>query len=130
MARQHEISRDPQKWDSHGGGTTVVASSPRNPSAMAALMECAPGHEPATSQDDLYPLREILQDAIELVLDEREQWVFNAHVVERLSVREIGRQLSLGKSQVHRIYVRCCQKLEDYLYDDPDIHNHLKGQRS
>lgn len=88
--------------------TILVGRRPVN--AMAALMECAPGHEPDNSRDELLEQREALNDALD-ALDARSRFIFDAIVVERRSVREVGRRLSLSKSHIHRMHARSCAAL-------------------
>ena len=91
-------------------------------------MECPPGVEPAPSLAELYPLREIIEDAVEQVLTDRERWVFNAVVVERLSFRQLGTQLGLSKSHVHRLYQQACSKLAASLESDDTIQQYLRRE--
>lgn len=91
-------------------------------------MECPPGVEPDPSLSELYPLREIIEDAVDEALTDRERWVFNAIVVERLSFRKLGVQLGLSKSHVHRIYQQACLKLEAHLEKDATIQQYLRRE--
>ena len=95
--------------------------------AIGALMECAPGQDPQTSQEELLHLRDRLQDAIEMLTD-REQWVFNAVVVERKSLRSISRDLQWSKSEIARIRDRAIAQLRILLEDDPLVKEYLDGQ--
>lgn len=139
MARTREIPTDPQlasykrgDWEGSSGSNSILdarknvqVAKGRDESSLAALMECAPHQDPAPSQESLYPLREVIQDTIELVLDEREQFIFDAIVVERVSYRTLAVRMSLAKSHLHRIQHESCRKLRDALAPQPIIHDHL-----
>lgn len=105
----------------------VGIGSTRPNSEMAALMEAEPHCEPQTSRQQLLPLRECLQDAIDH-LHPREAWVLNSIVVERLSLRAVARQLGLGKSQIATIRDNALNHLYDELADDPLVIEYLEGQ--
>lgn len=122
MPRRKEISWDPALFP------TVFARKhgelDRNKRPLAALMEAAPGHEPEPTADELLPLREAIQDALE-DLDERERFVFDALYVERLSLRHLGRVLSLSKTQVARVRDEATAKLRERLQGHPLVQAHL-----
>lgn len=102
---------------------------PRTPeNEFDALMRCAPGQEPMTSKEELLPLREILADAIDTALDDRERWVFNAIAIERMSVRELAKQLGETKSSTQRTWARARAKLQAHLSGNPYIEEHLEGK--
>jgi len=138
MARTRPLVLDPRSDDALDSwsdgedsqldalGAVQQASSPRPATAWEALMQCAPGEEPDTAQDDLYPLREIIQDCIEF-LTEREQYIFNAIVVERLSYRALSQRMNLSKSQVHRIQLANIQQLRSMLLAHESIRQYLGG---
>lgn len=98
----------------------------RQKSPLAALMEAAPNHEPEPTQEEMLPLREAIQDAMDEVLDERERFVFDALVVEKRSIRSVGRLLSLSKTQVARIRDDSAGKLAAVLADHPLVKGHLR----
>ena len=104
----------------------IQVATGRVTTALEALMQCAPGDEPVAAQDDLYPLREVIEDAIEM-LSEREQYIFNAVVVERLSYRALAARLSLSKSQVHRIQLSNVNRLRTILAENVLVRQHLEG---
>ena len=71
---------------------------------------------------DTAVLREVLGDAIDS-LPELERWVFERWVIERLSFRDIGRQLSergvrCSHARAHRIKDRAITLLQSGLEDD------------
>ena len=116
MSNRREIISDPSWIALHpdDGRTTF----------FAALMQCAPGEEPQTSQEELLPLRDVIEDALD-VLDPRERWVFNAIIVERMSLRALGRQLQIPKTTVARIRDRAAEHLRKALEDNPEIQRRL-----
>lgn len=93
-----------------------------------ALMSAAPGEPIDYSQMELLALRDVINDAIEEVLTDLERWVFNALVVERQSLRELGRQLNRPKSTIARIRDRSAAKLALALEGHPTITHHLESQ--
>jgi len=140
---KREVPIDPQSpiggdqydegWERLAGPNSHLATIGRGafPSReggeLRALMECAPYEEPPSSTDDLLHLRDIIQDAIEM-LTEREQWVFNAHACERLSFREIGQQLNVGKTTAFDIYHRATETLRNILDECPAIVTHINQE--
>lgn len=108
-------------------GVRLVPPRDREGPDMQALMECPPGEEPPSTTASLLHLRDTIQDAIEQ-LSEREQWVFNAHACERLSFREIGLQLHVGKTTAWDIYQRATESLRNILDEHPEIVDHLNKE--
>lgn len=108
-------SNDMERPDPEG---LMIGARPQT--KLQALMETAPGAEPVDSVEDLSELRELLADALE-VLDARDLWIFTAHVNRGLSFRQIGAELNLAKSHVHRIYRKVCDELAYLLADEPLI---------
>jgi len=94
-------------------------------SEVQALMETAPGETPRSSTEGLLPLRDLLSDAID-ALDPRERWIFDATVVERKSIREVGRELNLAKSWVDRLKQRAVANLREALATEPIILAYLE----
>lgn len=120
MPRRREISCDPTE----SVFCEPELGAPSDP--LVALMEAAPGDPIPTSQAELLPLRDVLQDAMDRVLEPRERWVFDAIVVERKSIRAVGRELNLAKSYVHRIYHEAVRKLrEELVATEPIIQAYL-----
>jgi DNA-directed RNA polymerase specialized sigma subunit len=67
----------------------------------------------------------VIQDAIDEALSERERFIFDSIVVERLSLRGLGAITSLSKSQVDRIYKGALAKLRSALEDHPMVKEYL-----
>lgn len=88
-------------------------------------MQCAPHETPEWSRGELLPLRDVIQDAMDSVLTERERWIFDAITIERLSFRDVEALMSLSKSQVHRVYRGTCRKLEEALRENPHVKEYL-----
>lgn len=135
MARTKEWAVDPlSKWgrggDSHLDAKNAIqmAHRPRDEDDLVSLMEAPPHHNPAPSQDSLYPLRCTIDDEIEHGLTERERFIFNSICVERISFRALGVRMSLGKSFLHREYHSICEKLAASLQYKPDIAAHLASK--
>lgn len=72
-------------------------------------------------------LGDALFAVVEEILTERERYVLEAWVYERLGVRAIGQQLSLSKSQVHRILQGALKKLKVQLSSSPSVVSWLEG---
>lgn len=88
-------------------------------------MAAAPGEEPEVSQMELLALRDVLNDAIDEALTEEEAWIFNASIVEKMSTRELARQLGTSKSTISRSKLRAIRKLGAHLQDVPVIREYL-----
>jgi RNA polymerase sigma factor (sigma-70 family) len=110
--------------DQQVAARTVAHSETRPDTALAALMECAPGQEPLASLEELSPLRDILADAID-ALSERDRWIVDSLVTARLSLRQLADQLSLSKTHVARIRDEAMAKLRLALQDNPTIREYL-----
>jgi RNA polymerase sigma factor (sigma-70 family) len=106
-------------------GSTVAHSETRPATALAALMECAPGQDPDLSLEELSPLRDILADAVD-GLSERDRWIVDSLVTARLSLRQVAEQLSLSKTQVARLRDEALAKLRLALQSNPTIMEHLR----
>ena len=70
-------------------------------------------------------LGDTLWAVFEEILTEREQWVVRAALFERQSVRQIGRDLSLSKSQVDRLKHQALEKLRVHLQNAPMVRSYL-----
>lgn len=95
-------------------------------SDLQALMQARPFEDVQPSRARLLPLRDVVQDAMDRVLTERERWIFDACVVERKSIRALAAELSLAKSHVDRIKHLACQKLRTALEHEPLIEDYLQ----
>lgn len=120
MPKRKEVPFDPMSRAPRGMPLGVAAAE----SEIAALQAAAPHAEPEWSRERLLPMREVIADAIES-LSPRERFVFDATVCERRSVRELGRAMSLSKSQVDRIKHQAVAKLAEVLGDDPLVKEYL-----
>jgi hypothetical protein len=92
----------------------------RPDTALAALMQCAPHEDPRVSSEELLELRETIALAFKTLTPE-EVWVFNALVIERLSLRQLGKQINAPKTTIARIRDRATRKLRAALIDNPAI---------
>lgn len=88
---------------------------------MEALQRAAPNQPPEIARGQLLWIRETISQTAEQILTPREQWIFNAVCIERLSLRKVGMQLALSKTHVWRIYHRAINKLRAALLEEwPD----------
>lgn len=79
-------------------------------------MSSAPHEAPSQSLEETAYLRDPIADAIDS-LEPRLKWVFEARHYRRLSWRELGREMSLSKSYVARLYEEACSQLREKLWD-------------
>lgn len=78
--------------------------------AIQALMEAQPGDEPVDSYEDILDKIDGVVAALD-VLTDRERWVVEATIWRGLSMAQLGNELGLSKSTVHRIYHTALEKL-------------------
>lgn len=109
--------------ETHDGAVAHSETRPEN--IYQALMQCAPGEEPDTPRDELLPLRDILQDAIDKLTD-REQWIFDALFTRRLSLRQLGAELNLSFGHVRRLRDEITEKLQSILIENEEIRSYLR----
>jgi RNA polymerase sigma factor (sigma-70 family) len=83
---------------------------------LQALMEAKPFEEPDSSVGGSIELRERLNGAVDS-LPQRLKWVFEAAHYRGMSVREIGRELSISKTTAHRLYRDAVALLRERLSD-------------
>ena len=102
----------------------VARGCERPETPIQALMEAKPFHEPETSKMEVLGLRDILADALD-ALDEREQWIFEARCIRRLSVRDVAAELNMPSSTVWLVYQRAVGKLREILVEQPLIVEYL-----
>lgn len=91
---------------------------------IEALMACAPGEEPDLSKIELLAIRDTIADAIDR-LDLRHKWVFEQNQIHRVSVRDLGHMMGLGKSYVWLLVQEAKTMLADDLKDQPAIAAYL-----
>jgi len=97
-----------------------LASRQRPTTALQALMEAMPHAEPAVSIEERMAAKEAIADAVETLTPE-ETWVFNATVIEGLSLRTVGKQLGVSKNTVAARRDGALRKLRELLEHNPAI---------
>lgn len=97
----------PELMDTNPSGGIPLTS-------LQALMETAPGDEPVDSYEDILPKIDGVVAALD-VLSERERWVIEATFWRGLSMAQLGSELGLSKSTVHRIHHNALAKLQEAL---------------
>lgn len=122
MPQRREIPVDPL---TQNGAFTGRRIGHRPLTQLQALMEASPMWEADSSVEEGLALRDVITDAIDTVLTPRERFVFDALVVERQSIRQLGRQMSISKTHITRIRDNAIRKLAAALADDPIIKEHL-----
>jgi DNA-directed RNA polymerase specialized sigma24 family protein len=115
-----------REYPSANVGGDASRHTPWDP--IQALMESAPGDEPAVSKLELLALREAIADAIDS-LGEREKWIVNALMVERLSLRCVARQLGMSKTFVAWLRDKAIGELRLSLSKSPAVQAHLHGTK-
>jgi len=117
MPRKREVSYDPQIEPPRRIKRRALTE-------MQALMEAKP-HEPVEpSIESLLPLRDILAVSF-AELSERDQWIVNSIRIERKSIRRTGKDLSLAKSHVDRLYKKALTQMRTSIIDNPVITEYL-----
>lgn len=133
---RREVPYDPQpsgtKGAGHKGGGIANWPNPRvmgqttEHSPLAVLMSLPPHANPQWSVEELLPLRDVIEDAIEFQLDDRERIVFNACIVERRSMAAIGRGLGISKPYVNKLKQNAIKKLRETLVSVPMVVQYLE----
>lgn len=125
--RAREIPVDPRRF--------VIAESRRAMTPLEALMQCPPGVEPLDDVAGGGALRILLDEALqELELREsprqqgRMKFIIEATVIERRSLRDVGRALGLSKTHVARLRDQALAFLQDALAEHPHIREALRDQ--
>jgi hypothetical protein len=104
----------------------------RPESEMQALMESTAAHPIEDSIEMLLPLRDVIEDALDL-LDPKHRFVVNALVIEGMSLSqcavflaaEIGRDHAYSKTRIARIRDEAFAALRTVLSDRPEIKERL-----
>lgn len=118
MPHRREISYDPQIEPPRRIKRRALTD-------MQALMEAKP-HDPIEpSIESLLPIRQVLADAFDQ-LDERDKWIINSILIERKSIRRTGKDLSLAKSHVDRLYKKALTKIKVLVIDSPEVAEYLE----
>jgi RNA polymerase sigma factor (sigma-70 family) len=114
-----------KKYETPQESPTWERSAERPTTPYQALMEAAPFEPVEISIAELLEVREVLVDALE-TLTEEETWVINSLITERMSIRQLARQLGAPKTTITRIRDRALSKLEKQLENHPVIIQLLK----
>ena len=93
---------------------------------MEALQRAGPD-EPLTSKDEQVELQEIVLNALNH-LEDWEQWLLNALLFEKMSLRQVEFVLGMPKTTVARKRDALLHKLKTYLANDPTIRRYLHGE--
>lgn len=109
-----------KKYETPQESPTWEQSATRAATPYQALMETSPHEEPDLSIAELLELREVLVDAFDQ-LTEEEAWVLNSLIIERMSIRELSKQISAPKTTIARIRDRALKRLREMLQDNEII---------
>tara|TARA_B100001146_G_C16200103_1_gene443929 strand:+ start:2826 stop:3197 length:372 start_codon:yes stop_codon:yes gene_type:complete len=93
---------------------------------MEALQQAGPD-EPLTSKDEQVELQEIVLNALNH-LEDWEQWLLNALLFEKMSLRQVEFVLGMPKTTVARKRDIVLDKLKTYLANEPVIRRYLHGE--
>lgn len=131
MRCRREIPRDmdPDPSDENAGETGnqyqfVGQGVTRPDNEWEALLTAPPHTEPEISREERLPLRDVIADALDQLTDE-ERWVFDALVVRKLSLRQLGRELAISKSSVARHRDQTYARLRELLSAHPTVRSYL-----
>ncbi len=103
-----------------------VLYKPRPATELQSLMELAPFQESWTpSLEATAHLKELIGQAIDDLTPE-DRWIFNALIVERLSLRGAGRILGIPKTSLARRRDRIRRELMTKLIDSELVQEWLK----
>lgn len=91
-----------------------------------ALQAAPPGCEPEASREEVEALREAIIDAYDS-LSEKERFVCDAELFERLSLSQVGERIARSKTQSRRIRVKAMEHLRELLKDHPLVKERLRG---
>lgn len=97
-----------------------LPSRQRPTTVLQALMETRPHEIAAVSIAERLEAKELIADAVETLTPE-EVWVFNACVIEGLSLRKVGSQLGVSKNTIASRRDSALGKLRARLQDEPSI---------
>ena len=89
-------------------------------SPLEALVVCEPGNEPEESVLEQLSLRDAVADALD-ELDEDDRWLFDMHLVVRLSLRFVGLVIGMPKTTVARQRDRIIADLQQRLLTNPVV---------
>jgi RNA polymerase sigma factor (sigma-70 family) len=109
--KKYEIPQETPTWE---------RSITRPDTPYQALMEAAPFQPTDISVVELLEVREVLADAFDK-LPAEEAWVLNSLVIERMSIRELAKQIGAPKTTIARIRDRGLERMKKSLKDNPTI---------
>lgn len=89
-----------------------------------ALLRAAPGDEPEESEAEVQAVREAVADCLDLISDQH-RFILEAIHSERLSMRELGHRLGVGKSQAQRLVQQAQYALQEILQLHPIIRERI-----
>lgn len=87
---------------------------------MQALMEAAPGNEPAESREALQVFREAVADCL-TVASFQDVFILNAYEAERLSYSQLATRLGCSKSQAEREHKKAHRNVASLMRSHPII---------
>lgn len=89
-----------------------------------ALMRAKPFEEPKTSIEEMNALGNVLAWAVDQ-LSEEDQDIWNAHAIEGVGMREIGKRLGVSHYPVSQRIPEIRMQLQALLLDHPEVLEHL-----
>lgn len=111
-------------------GSFWVQDSKQPTTPIQALMEAAPGEDPATSsmEDASHALSDVIQTVM-AEFDEDERDILTMHVMG-LSVRDIASNVGWSKDRVHRNLPGLMEALTDKFKNNPEIMEYINGSET
>ena len=85
-----------------------------------ALMEAKPFDEPATSREEMGPLKDIIADCIDM-LPQQDRYIVEAIIYEQVSLVELGKRMGISGPHTWRLRNEAYNKLRELLMVDERI---------
>jgi RNA polymerase sigma factor (sigma-70 family) len=118
---RHELDVDKSFRDYVCSAARNTAISHLRSKGKEASLDADPDLEPAANQDISSALfYEELHNSISFILNEKECFVFFAHVERDLSFKEIGKILGISENAASSLYTRAREKLKSHLKNSND----------
>jgi len=122
MPRRRELFIEPALLEATSG-----PSKDRPLDEYEALQAAPPGVEPEASREEMEALREAIVHAYDTVLTEKERFVCDSELFERLSLSQVATRIGRSKTQSRRIRMQAMAKLAEALKDHPMVMERLRG---
>lgn len=92
-----------------------------------ALMRTRPHEDPMVSVEEQVELGDLLAWAVDQ-LSEEDQDIWNAHAIEGIGYRTIGKRMGISQFPIQRRVADIRQRLQELLADHPLVQQHLEEE--